>query len=58
MSHATQPNKLCWVVAFATYIFSKLSHADSLARKLARCRGIRRIVQQLNVLLRVQAPDE
>ena len=26
--------------------------------KLAHCRGIRRIVQCLNMLLRVQAPDE
>ncbi|MBE5948415.1 MAG: hypothetical protein E7261_05220 [Lachnospiraceae bacterium] len=35
-----------------------IRHADRLASKLARCRGIRRIVQRLNMLLRVQAPDE
>ena len=35
-----------------------LRHADRLASKLVRCRGIRRIVHCLNMLLRVQAPDE
>ena len=37
----------------------RIRHADRLASpQLARCRGIRRIVQCLNMLLRVQAPDE
>ena len=36
-----------------------LSHADTPASVCLRgCRGIRRIVKNANVLLRVQAPDE
>ncbi len=30
----------------------------TLANEFARCRGVRRIVHCLNMLLRVQAPDE
>ena len=33
-------------------------HADTSQAELAQCRGVRRIVQCLNMLLRVQAPDE
>ena len=38
---------------------NSMSHADRLATlRVARCRGVRRIVRCLNMLLRVQATDE
>jgi len=38
--------------------FIVMNHANSSQAKLARCRGVRRIVLCQNMLLRVQAPDE
>ncbi len=37
---------------------SSLAMSTDSQAKLARCRGVRRIVHCLNMLLRVQAPDE
>ncbi len=44
--------------ADTSHVEHAMSHADTSHTAYAQCRGVRRIVQCLNMLLRVLAPDE